>query len=61
MDQTAAAMVETFNAKVGNIFLHRRQTEEKAKVVAAVLRTELIQFLATLPIFHQDDFEEKDE
>ena len=42
---------------------HRRRikTEEKAKVVAAVWGTELIQFLATLDIFYQDDFEKKDE
>ena len=41
---------------------HRRKmkTEEKAKVVAAVWGMELIQFLAALDIFHQDDFEEKD-
>ena len=37
----------------------RIKTEEKAKVVAAVCGTELIQFLAVLDIFHQDDFEEK--
>ena len=36
------------------------KTEEKAKVVAAVWGMELIQFLAALDIFHQDDFEEKD-
>ena len=36
-------------------------TEEKAKVVAAVWETELIQFLAALGIFHQDDFKAKDE
>ena len=30
-------------------------TEEKAKVVAAVLWTECIQFLAALAILHQDD------
>ena len=35
--------------------------QKKAKVVAAVWGTELIQFLAPLNIFHQDDFEEKDE
>ena len=37
--------------------IHRRrvQTEEKAKVVAAVWRTELIQFLAALAIVHPDD------
>ena len=36
---------------------HRRRinTEEKAKVVAAVWGTELIQFLAALAILHQDD------
>ena len=35
---------------------HRRRiyTEEKAKVVAAVWGTELIQFLATLQIYRQD-------
>ena len=36
------------------------KTEEKAKVVAAVWGMELIQFLAALDIFHQDDVEEKD-
>ena len=43
---------------------HRRRikTEEKAKVVAAVWGTELIQFLAALAIiFFEDDFKEKDE
>ena len=42
---------------------HRRRikTEEKAKVIAALWGTELIPFLATLAIFHQDEFEEKDE
>ena len=44
---------------------HRRRikTEEKARV-AAVCGTESIQFLAALDIliiFHQDDFEEKDD
>ena len=36
---------------------HRRRinTEEKAKVVAAAWRTELIQFLAALAILHHDD------
>ena len=48
------------------LFLHidqrsRIKTEEKAKVIAAVWGKELIQFLAALAIFHQDDFEEKDE
>ena len=35
---------------------HRRRikTDEKAKVVAAVWGTELIQFLAALATFHQD-------
>ena len=42
---------------------HRRRiyAEEKANVVAVVWGTELIQFLAALAIFPQDDFEEKDE
>ena len=42
---------------------HRRRitTEEKAEVVAAGCEQECIQFLATLDIFHHDDFEEKDE
>ena len=41
---------------------HRRRIkkEEKAKVVAAVWWTELINFLAALYIFHQEDFEKKD-
>ena len=41
-------------------YRRRTKTEEKAKVVAAVWETELIQFLAALDIFHQNDFEEKD-
>ena len=45
----------------GGISENKKQTEEKAKVVAAVWGTELIQFLATLDIFYQDDFEKKDE
>ena len=38
---------------------HRRRikTEEKAKVVPAVWRTELIQFHAALDILNQDEFE----
>ena len=42
---------------------HRRRikTEEKTKVVAAVWGAELIQFLATLDIFHHDNFDEKGE
>ena len=39
----------------------RAKTEDKANVVAAVWGTEMIQFLVALDIFHQDDFEEKDE
>ena len=39
----------------------RKKAEEKAKVVADVWGTELIQFLDALDIYHQDDFEEKDE
>ena len=40
---------------------HRRtlKTEGKAKVVAAVWGTELIKFLATLAIFHQDDWKKR--
>ena len=34
----------------------RIKTDEKAKVVAAVWGTELIQFLAALDILHQDVF-----
>ena len=33
--------------------------KEKANVVAAVLGTELIQFLDALAIFHQDDLKKK--
>ena len=35
--------------------IRRIKTEEKAKVVAVISRTELIQFIAVLAIFHQDD------
>ena len=37
--------------------MHRRRiyTEEKAKVVAAVLGIEFIQLIAALAILHQDD------
>ena len=51
------------NPHLLQLVYHRRRikTEEKAKVVAAVWGTELIQFLATLDIFYQDDFEKKDE
>ena len=40
---------------------HRRRinTAEKAKVVAAVRGTELIQFLASLANFHQDDLKKR--
>ena len=46
-----------------NQVTHRRRikTEVKAKVVAVIWGTGLIQFLAALDIFHQHDFEEKDE
>ena len=49
--------------KLGPTLYHVRRikTEEKSKVVAAAWEPELIQFLAALEIFHQDDFEEKDE
>ena len=33
----------------------KKSTEELANVVAAVWRTELIQFIVTLSILHQDD------
>ena len=40
---------------------HRRRTntEEKAKVVAAVWGKEFIQFLAALSILHQDDLKKR--
>ena len=40
---------------------HRRRikTEERAKVVTAVWGTELLQFLAALAIFHQDDLKKR--
>ena len=40
---------------------HRRRiyTEEKAKIVAAVWRTELIQFLAVVAFLHQDDLKKR--
>ena len=41
---------------------HRRRrikTEEKAKVVAVVWGTEVIQFLASLAILHHDDLKKK--
>ena len=40
--------------------LRRRiKTEEQAKVVAAVWGTELIQFLASPVLFHQDDLKNR--
>ena len=44
--------------EVGARFFLLRREEEKAKTVAAVWRTKLIQFLAALAVSHQDDFEE---
>ena len=42
------------------LFLRRSiKTEEKANVVAAAWGTELIQFLATLAIFHHDDMKNR--
>ena len=40
---------------------HRRKkkTEEKSKVVAAVWRTELIQFLTALAVLHKDDLKKR--
>ena len=51
------------NPHLLQLVYHRRRmkTEEKAKVVAAVWGTEFMEFLATLAIFHQNDFQEKDE
>ena len=44
----------------GSPYCRRRiNTEEKAKVVAAVWVTELIQFLAALDILHQDDLKKR--
>ena len=42
---------------VMNMWKHRRRinTEEKAKVVTAAWRTEIIKFFAPPPILHQDD------
>ena len=37
----------------------RRNTEEKAKVVAACWETELLQFLAALAILHQDELKNR--
>ena len=40
---------------IGKALRRGIQTEQKAKVVAAVLGTTLIQFFAALTILHQDD------
>ena len=40
-------------------YSRRIKTEEKTKVVAAVLRTELIPFLAAQDIFHQDELKKR--
>ena len=56
-----SSYLSRINCRVGLCFTpeknHRRRinTEEKAKVVAAVWRTEFIQFLAALVILHQDN------
>ena len=39
----------------GTAYRRRIKTEEKARVVAAVWGTELIQFIAALTILHEDD------
>ena len=46
---------------VGLQYRHRRRinTEDKAKVVAAVWGTEVTKFLATLAICHQDDLKKR--
>ena len=48
-----------FKASIPSILccFHRRRinTDEKAKVVAAAWGIELIQFIAALAVFHQDD------
>ena len=45
-----------FNHYIENVIHKRRiKTEEKAKVVAVVWGTELIQFLVELDILHRDD------
>ena len=45
----------------GSSWLHRRRimTEEKRKVIAAVWVKKLIQFLAALASFHQDDLKKR--
>ena len=42
-------------------FVHRRRIkiEDKTKVIGAIWGTELIQFLAALAIFHQDDLKKR--
>ena len=54
-------MVPAESHVVGADQYHRRRikTEEKAKVVSAVWGMELIQFLAALGIFHQDDLNKR--
>ena len=41
-----------------NAHRRRKRTEEKAKVVAVVWWTEIMQFLAALALLHYDDFVE---
>ena len=55
--------LEFATGKLWGSAAHRRRIkkEEKAKVVATVWGTELIQFLAALDIFHKEEFEEKGE
>ena len=47
--------------RMRGVGVHRRRikTEEKAKVVAAARRTELVQFLAALAILHQDNLKNR--
>ena len=48
-------LVSTYYCTTASTHIVRIQAEEKAKVVAVVWGTELIEFLAALAILHQDD------
>ena len=52
-------LTEELGVPLGKIHRRRLSTEEKAKVVAAVWRTELIQFLDTLAVLHLDSLKER--
>ena len=51
----SSELLGTFHRLVWCSHRRRIKTEKKAKVVAAVWGTELIQFFAVLAILHQDD------